>query len=57
MEKKTVTKVKSGTVLRRCKCEHAFQDSRYGKGMRVFNLSQKSSRVRCTVCSTSVSVE
>ena len=32
-----------------CKCEHAFQDSRYGKGRRVFTTKSNGTKV-CTVC-------
>jgi len=52
-EKKT-----SGTVILRCTCRHPFQDSRYGKGMRVHNLmgagkaSSTRRQCRCTGCGT-----
>jgi len=37
-----------------CKCVHAFQDERYGKGNRVHNKTKKGTpdkpQYRCTVC-------
>jgi len=37
-----------------CHCKHLFQDTRYGKGRRVFNITGKSgtsyNTYRCTVC-------
>jgi hypothetical protein len=41
---------KSGTTVRRCVCKHAFQDTRYGSGMRLCNITG-SNGSRCTVCS------
>ena len=49
------------TEIKSCGCAHAYQDERYGRGMRVFNLMGKvtgkggktASSVkywRCTVC-------
>ena len=41
-----------------CQCKNDFQDSTYGKGVRVANLTEKGTGdssvriVRCTVCST-----
>ena len=32
-----------------CRCEHNYQDSKHGKGNRVFNLTMKKD-YRCTVC-------
>lgn len=34
------------------KCQHPFQDQRYGPGMRVYIPVEKNSRIvkRCTVC-------
>lgn len=32
-----------------CKCEHEFQDGRYGKGQRLHNPCQ-GPKFRCTVC-------
>lgn len=34
-----------------CTCNHAFQDSVYGKGKRVFNEGKTA--YRCTVCKAS----
>ena len=38
--------------IRRCTCEHKFQDKRYGKGMRVHDQSKDGNSVMwtCTVC-------
>lgn len=37
-----------------CSCQHAFQDSQYGKGQRVHNSIKvaqgQAARWRCTVC-------
>lgn len=33
----------------RCKCDHAFQDEKYGKGMRFHNGNRKGKHT-CTVC-------
>lgn len=38
------------TDIRRCNCKHAWQDRRYGKGMRVHNRMPQKSLNRCTVC-------
>jgi len=42
-------------VLAKCKCKHAFQDEKYGLGVRVHNIADKQStsvqkKGRCTVC-------
>lgn len=43
-----------GTAIVNCKCNHEFQDRRYGQGKRVANATQKGDLnnvdVRCTVC-------
>ena len=36
-------------MIAKCDCESDFQDSKYGKGQRVCNLTMKN-QVRCTVC-------
>lgn len=36
------------TAIKRCTCEHDFQDKRYGKSMRLHNKSAKG--WVCTVC-------
>lgn len=38
--------------IRKCTCEHDFQDKQYGKGNRVWNqtLKDKGTVYRCTVC-------
>lgn len=36
---------------KRCDCHHPFQDSRYGKGVRVHNpIRSNRLKWRCTVC-------
>lgn len=37
------------TEIKRCSCEHKWQDKRYGKGRRVKNKTAKGT-YRCTVC-------
>jgi hypothetical protein len=46
--KKPGKAVKSGTTVKPCSCASEYQDRRYGKGNRVFNLSAKAAT--CTVC-------
>jgi hypothetical protein len=41
-----------GTKIMICSCSHEFQDSVYGKGMRVHNVNTKG-QAFCTVCSPS----
>lgn len=41
-------KVPRGCEIKPCFCKHEFQDKKYGKNMRVKNLSTKGPR--CTVC-------
>lgn len=51
-EKKVVEKVKAGTVVKPCEGQcrtHKFQDSRYGQGRRLHNIT-KIGGTRCTVC-------
>ena len=38
----------SGTEIRPCTCHDEYQDARYGKGRRVFNLGIKART--CTKC-------
>jgi hypothetical protein len=42
------------TKIKRCKCEHKFQDKQYGKHRRVHNYAEKvrggNGGWRCTVC-------
>ena len=45
------------TKVLKCKCQHEFQDSVYGKGYRVFNECMSGAKVtgyRCTVCGNTV---
>jgi hypothetical protein len=37
------------TKIQACGCKHAYQDGKYGRGMRVWNSCVKG--WRCTVCS------
>ncbi len=41
---------KRPTKVLRCSCKHPYQDSAYGKEMRVFNPIKKNDLYRCTVC-------
>jgi len=45
----------SGTVIRKCNCEHSFQDKLYGFSMRVFNVGK--GLIRCTVCGKTLKEE
>jgi hypothetical protein len=38
----------TGTTIKYCNCTSAFQDAKYGPGMRVFNRGLKTAK--CTVC-------
>jgi len=42
------------TVIKQCTCQHKYQDSKYGTGMRVMNQKAKKERqptvYKCTVC-------
>ena len=39
----------NGAVIRNCSCPSPFQDSRYGRGRRVFTASKKNG-LSCTGC-------
>lgn len=43
---------KANTKILQCKCEHPWQNKRYGKGMRVMNRMAADKGYRCTVCGT-----
>lgn len=43
----------NGTEVRKCECKSAFQDTRYGKRMRVFNSRAKEPS-GCSVCGRGV---
>jgi len=47
---------KTGTIIAPCNnmCKSDYQDTRYGRGMRVHNLKAKkeTGRARCSVCGT-----
>ena len=36
--------------IKKCTCESKFQDAMYGKGNRVYNLREGSTKGSCTVC-------
>lgn len=38
------------TVKKKCTCRNLYQDRRYGKQIRVFNVSDKHNLIRCTSC-------
>lgn len=38
------------TIILLCDCKHTFQDEKYGKGMRVHNISFDKKKAYCTVC-------
>lgn len=44
--------IKATIEIRYCPCVSAYQDTKYGRGQRVHNLSQggKKTGSRCTVC-------
>ena len=39
-------------MIKQCNCTHAYQDKKYGKGLRVHNLCKDPTKCRCTVCGT-----
>jgi len=41
------------SVIMTCRCEHEWQDKKYGHKQRVFNLC-KGGKARCTVCGNEV---
>lgn len=42
------------TKILPCKCQHAYQDKKYGRGMRVHNLAKSKNLTKlawtCTIC-------
>jgi hypothetical protein len=40
------------TIIKECNCEHAYQDKKYGKRLRVHNVLKDENKCRCTVCGT-----
>ena len=43
----------SNTIITNCVCENEYQDSQYGKGIRVHNVSGKKGeedKHTCTIC-------
>jgi len=51
---KIVQSNKSKTVILSCACQHEYQDKKYGKEKRVFNITLKGAR--CTVCGASKTI-
>lgn len=39
-------------VIRKCVCNHQYQDNKYGKGNRVHNVGPD--KLRCTVCAREI---
>lgn len=37
-------------MIRKCSCEHPYQDAKYGPGQRVHNPTKDRNVTRCTVC-------
>ena len=37
-------------MIKKCTCDHKYQDERYGKGERVHNELEGAKEYRCTVC-------
>ena len=42
----------SGTAIRNCGCDNAFQDARYGRGRRLANATKDGHR--CTSCGKAI---
>ena len=46
--------IKENTKVMPCQCQHEYQDKKYGRQMRLFNLAdgngKQPGRYRCTVC-------
>jgi len=40
----------SGTIKKRCTCVSEYQDKKYGKKIRICNLSLDQKKATCTVC-------
>lgn len=38
----------SGSIIKSCNCKSEYQDKKYGKNNRVFNMTAKGAR--CTIC-------
>lgn len=36
--------------IAQCSCSNEYQDRKYGRGLRVFNVCKKGAARRCTVC-------
>lgn len=44
-------------MLAHCTCKHEFQDTTYGTGNRVHNLTKDGKTARCTVCQKKYTVK
>jgi len=40
----------AGCVKKKCSCDHKFQDEKYGKQIRIHNVSLSGTKCKCTVC-------
>ncbi len=40
----------AGTIVKKCNCESQFQDTFYGKNMRLHNVDDNGTKASCTVC-------
>lgn len=48
----TVLTTRSNSTKRiNCTCQHEYQDSKYGKGIRIANFAPKKNGFVCSVCS------
>lgn len=44
------------TTIKQCTCENKFQDDKYGKHMRIFNMGTKGD-AKCTVCGNKTKIK
>ena len=44
------------TIIKKCNCNHTYQDKKYGNNKRVYNLSERGDKGTCTVCGNTKSV-
>lgn len=47
----------SGTKIIKCKCDHKFQDYTYGKSNRLFNVNEKQTEAKCSVCNSKLTIK
>jgi len=38
------------TIVKKCSCDHKYQDAKYGDKMRLCNINEKGDVAVCTVC-------